>query len=159
LAETETGHKPGQESGGADNSGSARYEERIRRQGAFLQQFAKWGTIARAARAADVDRQRHYEWLKDDAAYKKLFLAVDEEITALAEDELTERALHGIEVVKTIAGVREVLREYDAQYLFFMLKARRPDKYRERTDVTIANLGDVVARLQAGRERAAKAGH
>lgn len=140
-----------------ENRRPLEYQKKIRQQDAFLQQLAKWGTIKRAAEASHVHRQRHYEWLKTDPAYAKLFAQVLEETKNLFEDELYERALYGVPTVKTIAGRREELRKFDSKYLLTVVKAMFPEKYREHHDVVIANLGEITERLIAGRERANKA--
>jgi hypothetical protein len=42
----------------------------------------------------------------------------------------------GVERPVTVAGEREVIREYSDRMLEMLLKAHRPEKYRERYDVT-----------------------
>lgn len=140
-----------------EKANEARHQEMIRKQGAFLQAFAKSGCIKKAAQECGIDRDNHYQWLDEDPDYAKLYSDIERRMVDEAEDALRDRALNGMEVVKTIAGAREIVREFDGEYLFFFLRAHRPDKYREHQDVTITNLGEITEALKAGRERAAKA--
>jgi hypothetical protein len=118
----------------------------------FFKSLLSCLVVKRAARAANIKRGRHYDWLKNDPAYAKLFAALEKEIIELLEDTLMERALYGVEKVVTIAGRREVIRKFDHRCLMFALKARRPGKYRDPADA--ARLGELSERLRAARERA-----
>ncbi len=60
-----------------------------KKKAAFLRDFGKYGSIARSARIAGIDRTTHYEWLVRDAKYKakfelKVLMASDAERDALA---------------------------------------------------------------------------
>jgi len=139
----------------SEGLGSKRHQEKIRKQIAFLEEFIKLPVVKRAARSANIKRRRHYDWLKTDPAYAKLFASMEERVTWLLEDTLVDRALYGVEKVVTVAGKREVIRKFDSQLLIFLLKARRPERYRERVEIT--KLCELTARLNAARERVAKA--
>jgi hypothetical protein len=52
------------------------------------------------------------------------------------EQEAWRRGVAGVERPVTVAGEREVIREYSDRMLEMLLKAHRPEKYRERYDVT-----------------------
>lgn len=47
------------------------------------------------------------------------------------EDEAVRRGYEGVERPVTIAGKREIIREYSDTLLIFLLKAARPQKYRD----------------------------
>jgi hypothetical protein len=106
--------------------------------------------VKRAARAANIKRGRHYDWLKTDPAYAKLYASIEERVTGLLEDTLVERALYGVEKVVTVAGKREVIRKFDSQLLIFLVKYRRPDKYRDPAEVE--RVRELSERLRAARE-------
>jgi hypothetical protein len=134
----------------SEGFGSKRHQEKIRKQLAFLEEFIKLPVVKRAARAANIKRGRHYDWLKTDVAYAKLYASLEERLTGLLEDTLVERALYGVEKVVTVAGKREVIRKFDSQLLIFLLKYRRPDKYRDPADVE--RVRELSERLRAVRE-------
>jgi len=102
---------------------------------AFLAAYIECCQISGAAKAADVDRGSHYDWMESDAEYKATF----ERARAIAgdtlEDEAIRRAREGVEKPVTIAGEREVIREYSDTLLIFLLKGAKPDKYRERATI------------------------
>jgi hypothetical protein len=135
----------------SEGFGSKRHQEKIRKQIAFLQEFIKLPVVKRAARATNVKRGRHYDWLKTDPTYARLFASMEERVTALLEDTLVDRALYGLEKVVTVAGKREVIRKFDHRLLIFLLKARCPGKYRDPADA--ARLSELSERLRAARER------
>jgi hypothetical protein len=114
------------------------------KQRAFLAAFAKTGNITRAAALAKVARSRHYEWM-DDPDYAAAFAAAGEEACDLLESEARRRAVDGIEEPVVYQGELSVkldslgrrtarpltIRRYSDVLLIFLLKAQRPDKYRD----------------------------
>lgn len=124
-------------------------------QQAFLDAYSETCNISRAANVADVARQRHYIWLESSEEYSAAFAAVKEQAADSLEDEAVRRAHEGVEKPVTIAGKREVVREYSDTLLIFLLKGLRPEKYRERSEVKVPGLSDLAERLAAGRQRAA----
>ena len=107
-----------------------------------------------------IDRGTHYDWLKADPGYKAAFEAVQDQAAQSLEDEAVRRAYEGVERPVTVAGKRELVREYSDTLLIFLLKGLRPAKYRERYDVAV-NAGEgLVQAMARGRARvlAAQAG-
>jgi hypothetical protein len=114
------------------------------KQRAFLAAYAKCGNITRAAALAKVARSRHYEWM-DDPDYAAAFGAAGEEACDLLESEARRRAVDGIEEPVVYQGELSVkldtlgrrtihpltIRRYSDVLLIFLLKAQRPDKYRD----------------------------
>jgi hypothetical protein len=114
------------------------------KQRAFLAAYAKCGNITRAAALAKVARSRHYEWLSDPD-YEAAFAAAGEEACDLLEAEARRRAVDGIEEPVVYQGELSVrrdslgrrtahpltIRRYSDVLLIFLLKAQRPDKYRD----------------------------
>ena len=88
-----------------------------------------------------------------DPAYALRFKVADEEVTELLQTEAHERANRGTETGVYYKGsLVATVREKSDLLLIFLLKARRPDLYRERWDVkTEHSLGDAVtAEIIAG---------
>jgi hypothetical protein len=78
-----------------------------------------------------IDRGTHYDWLKADPEYKAEFEKIQDQAVQSLEDEAVRRAYHGVEKPVTVAGKREVIREYSDTLLIFLLKGARPNKYRD----------------------------
>jgi hypothetical protein len=67
------------------------------RKRAFLAAFSVSGSVKTAAKAAQISRNRHYEWLKADAEYHARFRGGARQMANQAlEDEATERAVVGV---------------------------------------------------------------
>ena len=125
------------------------------KQRAFLAAYARTGNIAAAARAAKCARSQHYEWLSDPA-YAEAFLGAQEEAVEALELEARRRAEKG--VVKPVYYQGEVcgtVREYSDTLLIFLLKAARPERYRDNAriehEVTGAGGGPLAARIDFDR--------
>lgn len=104
-------------------------------QRAFLAAYAETCSIAKAAMAAEMSRHNHYRWIEENEEYAASFRAAKEKAADALEDEAVRRAYEGVEKPVTVAGEREVIREYDTTLLIFLLKGMRPDKYRENRNV------------------------
>lgn len=89
---------------------------------AFLVAYSRCGSIRRAAKLACVDRESHRHWMAKDEAYQAAFALAKEESIEYLEDAARRRALKTSDVL-----------------LMFLLKAARPEVYRERSsqDVNI----------------------
>jgi hypothetical protein len=113
-------------------------------QRAFLAAFRKTGNVRLACEAAKVGRSSHYRWLKQDAAYREAFAVAKEEVADLLEAEAFRRAVHGwdepVGWYKGKAG--GVMRRYSDTLLIVLLKALRPNRYKERVEMrgALANL-------------------
>ena len=90
-------------------------------QGAFLAAYAKSARISRAAEAAGIGRQTHYDWMGSDDAYRAEFAKAKELAMQTLEDEATRRALGD--------GC-----EPSDRLMEFLLKGGRPDIYRDRLE-------------------------
>lgn len=107
---------------------------------AFCAALAETGIVARACKAVGISRQTAYGW-RDDipefaAAWDKA-LAVG--ITAL-EDEAHRRGFEGVDEGVYHQGVLvDTQRKYSDTLAIFLLKAHKPEKYRERTNVDVTS--------------------
>jgi hypothetical protein len=79
-------------------------------------------SVASACRAQRISRATYYRWLKEDPTFAANAEDALEVGTDLLEDEAKRRAV-GLNGSDTL--------------LIFLLKARRPDKYRERHTVDV----------------------
>ena len=95
------------------------------------------GNVSRACAAIDLTRTRAYEWRAADP----LFAEAWDEAVELGTDELEEearrRAFRGVDEPVFYQGeVCGEIRKYSDTLLIFLLKGRRPEKYRERAEIT-----------------------
>ena len=114
----------------------AQVNRRQRRKKLFLEDFALGGIVGRAATAAGVERTTVYLWLEHDETFAQAFRQAELRSVEVLEEEARRRAVDGVEkpVYQNGKLVGHV-REYSDTLLIFTLKARAPDKYRERFDL------------------------
>jgi hypothetical protein len=115
---------------------------------AFLDHFRRMGNITAACRALGIERKNIYRWQEHDAAFDLAFNQAEAEATETLEEEAFRRAHDGTRRVRfdgkgqplcdpeTGEPYTEV--EYSDTLLIFLLKARAPEKYRERYEPTPA---------------------
>ncbi|MBZ0145135.1 MAG: terminase [Rhodocyclaceae bacterium] len=104
---------------------------------AFLAALARTGNVSEAARAARCDRGCYYDWRENDEAFKAAAAAALEEAADLLEAEARRRAADGVREPIFYRGrkVATVLR-YSDTLLIFLLKGIRPEKFRERHELS-----------------------
>lgn len=98
-------------------TGSARKQRRDWRP-AFLKGLAEQGTVYKACHEAGISRQTAYRTRQSDEAFALAWADVESTVTDKLESKAVELALGG-----------------EVKLLEFLLKARRPDVYREHTKV------------------------
>ena len=100
---------------------------------------------------AGFGRRSAYGWRDDDESFAADWEAAVETGTDLMEDEMRRRAIDGIDEPKFHDGqVCGYVRKYSDTLLIFALKARRPDKYRERSEIAHTGKGSVVVNMDFG---------
>lgn len=101
----------------------------------FLEAFRQCGTISRAAKAIGISRDTVLNWRKQDAEFEDQFINADSDIADELETHAIERATIGVR--KTIffrgTGVGETFEKSDT-LLMFLLRARRPELYRDKCE-------------------------
>lgn len=111
------------------------------KQRGFLVAYAALGRVDLAAEAAKIERASHYRWLREHADYRAAFEQSREQVAQRLEDEAFRRAHDGVERPVTVAGERELIREYSDTLLIFLLKGAKPERYRERFSAELAAPG------------------
>lgn len=122
-----------------------------RKQRAFLASFEVTGRITTAAKAAQIDRSQHYEWLREVPGYEQAFKEAGEKAADTLEDEARRRAEEGIlEAVHYQGKPIGAKRIYSDGLMMFLLRGLRPNKYRERRDVELSgpNGGPIEQNLE-----------
>lgn len=107
----------------------------------FLRELRKRGNVTDAARKAKVDRSTPYRWREAEPAFAAAWDVALEEAIDRMESEAYRRAVEGTEkpligrVGKDEDGIVTYVTEYSDTLMNTLLKAHRPEKYRERVDV------------------------
>lgn len=98
----------------------------------WLEAFERFGTVMRACKETKIGRSTVYEWRQADEAFALAWADIEEATTEAMEREAYRRAVEGVTKPLVSAGklVTEV-QEYSDTLLIFMLKSRRPEKYRD----------------------------
>ncbi len=117
---------------------------------AFCAALAETGIVAKACKAVGVSRQTAYEWRSEIPAFSEAWdKALNVGITAL-EDEAHRRAFEGVDEGVYHQGVlMDTQKKYSDTLAIFLLKAHKPEKYREnsRVELTGADGGPVQTQV------------
>ena len=118
---------------------------------AFLKELRRRGNVSDAARAAGVDRSTPYRWREAEPEFAAAWDDAVEVAVDSLEKEAWRRARDG--VLKPVYQKGEKVgqvREYSDQLMVTLLKAHRPEKYRERTQTELTGLGggDLVIKVE-----------
>lgn len=126
------------------------------RQAIFLKILADTPNITVAARAANVSRSTVEKHRKEDALFaERLQEALDEGLD-LWEQECARRAFKGVERGVYHEGcLIDTNMHYSDNLATFLLKAHRPEKYRERTSVDVTGTFSLADAVREARERVA----
>lgn len=103
---------------------------------AFLRAYSATGNLTEAARAVGVARQSHYYWLDHVPGYREAAREAREMAADRLEREAWRRAVEGWEEPVYQKGqLVGTVRRYSDTLLAMLLRAARPERYRERIDV------------------------
>ncbi len=105
----------------------------------FLEALAQTGSVSRAAKAAAVHRSTAYDARHAEPEFAALWAEAEEISVQEMEAEGRRRAVEGT-LKPVFQGGKQVgeVREYSDTLLIFLLKARRPDVYRDNAKVVVA---------------------
>lgn len=114
----------------------------------ILEKIAQAYSFTAACNAANIGTTTLQDWRKRDPEFDKQVLDAVERGTDLMEDELRRRALEGVEEGVYYQGVRvDTQVKYSDRLMELAVKARRPHKYRERTELTGADGGPIQQQI------------
>lgn len=117
---------------------------------AFLESYRQWANISYACEQAHVPRRNIYEWQEHDPEFLAAFRLAGEAATERLEKEAWRRGVEGSPYTRTSYWHGEPVGtdakiEYSDQLLMLLLRARKPDTYREKLDVTVAQIVKTIA--------------
>lgn len=99
----------------------------------FLTVLRETCNVTEAARAAGIGRRTAYEWRDGDEAFRDKWDEAEQEAADRLEREAWRRAVEGVEKPVTFQGaITDTYREYSDRMLEMLLKAHRPEKFKDR---------------------------
>lgn len=103
----------------------------------FLRKLAETGHVGDSAKYAHVHRNTAYSHKLTDPEFAAAWDAALDAAVVRLEDEAVRRAVEGVEKPiyqqGRLVGIEQ---QYSDTLLIFLLKANRPQKYREQLDIT-----------------------
>lgn len=107
----------------------------------FLKALAATGNVTLAAGAAQLPRRGLYHWREQDQGFAAEWAEAIEAATDALEAEARRRAIEGVEttvvhggrMVRDDAGNPLTIRRYSDSLLALLLRAHRPEKYRDKS--------------------------
>jgi hypothetical protein len=109
-------------------------------QKSFLAAFERVGTVCGAALVANVNRQQHYKWMREDETYPARFQKAIEAVVQSLEEQALKRARDGwLEDVYHDGKVVGQRRRFSTAMTIFMLKCWYPEKYRDSNPSFVLN--------------------
>lgn len=117
--------------------------------GAFLHVFRQTGNVRQAAEAAGIDRAAVYKAAERWPWFKQEWEEAKQDAADLLIQEMRRRAIDGDVVdVKFIKGHPLVVRKYSDRLLELLVKAYRPEEFRESIEVvSISAVEKAIQRL------------
>jgi len=119
---------------------------------AFLAAYSKYGNMSKAARMADISRNAIYDWLETDQEFAQAFRTAEAAALEYLEAEAWRRAVEGSPYERTsywhgepVGTDRKI--EYSDALMTLLLRARAPEKYREKLDVNVQQVVKTVVGL------------
>jgi hypothetical protein len=120
---------------------SVRTIRTLKKRETFITALRSHGNVSEACAAALIGRTAAYAWRADEPAFAAEWDEALDEAADTMEREAWRRAVEGVDepVFGSMGqglGSGEVgrIRKYSDTLLIFMLKAARPEKFRERTE-------------------------
>jgi hypothetical protein len=115
---------------------------------AFLAALAETANISEACRRTGAGRRTAYDWREADSEFAKGWDDALETGTDALEGEARRRAIEGVEryqisggKVVEYGGKPVTIREFSDNLLIALLKAHRPDKFRDNARVEMTGAG------------------
>ena len=121
----------------------------------FLEVLRETANVSEAAKTARVSRTCAYAHQKADPAFAAAWDEAVEVARDALEAEARRRAVNGVEEPVFHKGkVCGHIRRYSDRMLEILLKAHRPEKFKERSEVKHDGLEDLAGAICEARQRA-----
>lgn len=117
---------------------------------AFLDRLQKCGIIGLACDQVGVTRNAFYYWMEHDPEFEMAYRQAEMRATEVLEQEAWRRAVQGSPYSRTSyyrgepVGTDHKI-EYSDQLMLALLRARAPEKYREKVDLNVSQVVKTIA--------------
>lgn len=126
---------------------TAQKDEKALKKDRYLSAVRKVGTLTAGCKAARVSPNTVYDWREMDDAFVVAEGQARNEFADALEQEAVRRAWHGVKKpVYQQGGLVGYIQEYSDTLLIFMMKAIRPEKYREK--IGVEHSGGISSSIQ-----------
>jgi hypothetical protein len=121
---------------------------------AFLEKIAQTGNIGYSCDLVGVNRSTYYSWMERDEQFALAFRQAEVRATEVLESEAWRRAVEGSPYSRTSyyrgepVGTDHKI-EYSDQLMLALLRARAPEKYREKMDLNVSQVVKTIAGVEA----------
>jgi hypothetical protein len=114
---------------------------------AFLTALAEVGNVKEAAKLAGIHRTTAFRAKNADPQFAKKWAEAEQEAADLLEKEAWRRATEGTDEPVFYKGDQcGSIKRYSDNLLMFLLRGARPEKYRERFLLPVAELDKLIER-------------
>lgn len=118
----------------------------------FFDELRVDANVTRCAALCGISRRHLYDLRRDDPKFRAAWDEAVEVGLAAWEDELTRRAIDGVDEPVFYQGAKcGTVKRYSDTLLIFGLKSRLPDKYGDR--IKVEDLTGIAEEAKAARER------
>lgn len=134
------------------------YNFRHLKKKAFVESFRQVGNVTVAAEAAGISRATYYYWLERDDAFAQAVRQAEIEAVERLEAEARRRAVEGVSreegiFYKGFQIATKVVTEYSDTLLIFLLKGAKPEKYKDRQELSGKVNIEVEKEMEAALDR------
>lgn len=137
-------------SGEFETSGTDEKSREDRLKEKFLAILSECASVIESCRQTPLNRATVYRWRHADPEFRKAWDEAVELGTDALEDEAIRRAHKGVRKPVYQQGRRVgTVREFSDTLLIFMLKARRPSKYKDRGHVELTGSNGAPIEIRA----------
>jgi hypothetical protein len=113
--------------------------------GDFIEALCRYGVVQYACDAVGIHRSTAYELRKDDEAFQRAWDEACQVAADALEQEAWRRAVEGVDEPVFQGGERVgSVRRYSDTLLMFLLRARRPETFRETHRHEVGGVGDAA---------------
>lgn len=115
---------------------------------AFLKVLRKQGNVTKACAAAKIERSTAYRHKESDKAFAELWQEALDEAADHLEAEAWRRATVGVKKGVYYQGERvDTELEYSDSLLALLLKAHKPEKFRDRQEISGPDGGPIAVKV------------
>jgi hypothetical protein len=113
-----------------------------KKQREFIEAFSQYASITKACKKSKVPRRTIYDWFAAEPMFKAEFDRATEQAIGALEDEAIRRAVEGVNKPVYQGGKKVgTVKEYSDSLLHLMLKARAPERFKDRSQQELTGKG------------------